>query len=234
MKINNYKKGKIMKNKRIYLDCPFSEKDECKSYGAKWDKRVKKWYITKNQDESYFHKWLAQEEIIYDKNIIIYLDVDFAENQVVKNMGALWDSKRCKWYITNNHNKENFKFWMPFPNTENEEISINLEEDNISEELTEDQIFLFTKLKEAFDDKIDQIEDNIHSLYSSVYNLCQDNKIEDDYISEKETPHQEFARHVEFFMEDYDPVSWKLMFRLDPESLAFLELSDESKKILTN
>tara|TARA_B110000240_G_C13428186_1_gene422515 strand:+ start:574 stop:687 length:114 start_codon:yes stop_codon:yes gene_type:complete len=35
-------------------------------------------------------------------------------------------------------------------------------------------------------------------------------------------------------MEDYDPVTWKQMFRLDPESYAFMEMSEENKKLLIN
>ena len=30
---------------KTYLNCPFSEKDECKALGAKWDPNVKKWYV---------------------------------------------------------------------------------------------------------------------------------------------------------------------------------------------
>ena len=29
----------------IFLDCPYSEKDECKSLGGRWDNDVKKWYV---------------------------------------------------------------------------------------------------------------------------------------------------------------------------------------------
>jgi len=37
--------------KRIYLNVPFSEKDEAKALGAKWDRRVKAWYARDDMDE---------------------------------------------------------------------------------------------------------------------------------------------------------------------------------------
>lgn len=41
---------------RIYLNVPYSDKDEAKSLGAKWDKEAKKWYAT--GDISAFYKWV--------------------------------------------------------------------------------------------------------------------------------------------------------------------------------
>ena len=43
---------------RLYLNCPFSEKDECKSLGGKWDNEQKKWYISKDMNKEKFQKWL--------------------------------------------------------------------------------------------------------------------------------------------------------------------------------
>lgn len=31
---------------RIYLDVPFDDKDIVKSYGAKWNKELRRWYVT--------------------------------------------------------------------------------------------------------------------------------------------------------------------------------------------
>jgi ribonuclease HI len=42
---------------RVHLNCPFSDKDEAKSLGAKWDVNVKKWWIPSNMTEL-FEKWL--------------------------------------------------------------------------------------------------------------------------------------------------------------------------------
>ena len=47
-----------MSEEKIYLNCPFDEKDECKSLGGKWDGEEKKWYITDNMDSEPFSQWL--------------------------------------------------------------------------------------------------------------------------------------------------------------------------------
>lgn len=45
-----------MKN-RIYLACPYRDKDLCKSLGARWDKDRKLWYITAAMDPEPFQQW---------------------------------------------------------------------------------------------------------------------------------------------------------------------------------
>ena len=47
----------------VYLNCPFSEKDECKAIGGKWDPSVKKWYVPKGMDHGLFAKWLPSDGI---------------------------------------------------------------------------------------------------------------------------------------------------------------------------
>ena len=42
---------------KLYINCPFSEKDEVKSLGAKWDANEKKWWIKPNMNVV-FKKWL--------------------------------------------------------------------------------------------------------------------------------------------------------------------------------
>lgn len=49
--------GPIEQPERIYLNCPYSEKDECKSLGGKWDKDQKKWYIPPGLQKNKFNKW---------------------------------------------------------------------------------------------------------------------------------------------------------------------------------
>lgn len=44
-------------NKRIYINCPYREKDEAKKLGAKWDPSVGKWYYTAEGDAYLFKKW---------------------------------------------------------------------------------------------------------------------------------------------------------------------------------
>ena len=47
--------------KKIYLNCSFDEKDECKSLGGKWDPDKKKWYVSSGDDLQPFSKWLVGE-----------------------------------------------------------------------------------------------------------------------------------------------------------------------------
>lgn len=48
-------------NKRTYLNCPYAEKDECKSLGGRWDKDRKKWYVPEGMDVEPFQKWLPSQ-----------------------------------------------------------------------------------------------------------------------------------------------------------------------------
>lgn len=45
--------------KRIYLRCPFSQKDECKKLGGRWDPIRKLWYINEGADLTAFNRWLS-------------------------------------------------------------------------------------------------------------------------------------------------------------------------------
>ncbi|WP_034474765.1 AAA domain-containing protein [Aestuariibacter salexigens] len=42
----------------VYLNCPYSDKDECRQLGGKWDPYRKQWYIPSGQDVAKFKKWL--------------------------------------------------------------------------------------------------------------------------------------------------------------------------------
>ena len=42
----------------IYLECPYSDKDECKNLGGRWDNNNKKWYIPDGIDSKPFKKWM--------------------------------------------------------------------------------------------------------------------------------------------------------------------------------
>ena len=51
----------------IYLNCPFHEKEDCKSLGGKWDPDKKKWYIPDGINSDNFKKWIVDKS---DNNII--------------------------------------------------------------------------------------------------------------------------------------------------------------------
>lgn len=60
---------------KLYLNVPYSEKDEAKALGAKWNPKVKKWYINVPQEEYIkFSKWILRESedvIIATENVYI-------------------------------------------------------------------------------------------------------------------------------------------------------------------
>ena len=48
---------------KIYIDCPYNEKEEAKEYGAKWDREGRQWYIPKGIKILPFAKWLSPEQL---------------------------------------------------------------------------------------------------------------------------------------------------------------------------
>lgn len=47
---------------RVYLDVPFSEKDEAKALGAKWDRKEKSWYAPAGVDMERLQRWAKPKE----------------------------------------------------------------------------------------------------------------------------------------------------------------------------
>jgi len=46
-----------IQDKKIYLHVPYSEKDEAKALGSRWDSKKRQWYITENLYTSAFMRW---------------------------------------------------------------------------------------------------------------------------------------------------------------------------------
>ena len=42
----------------LIIEVPFAEKDEAKSLGAKWNPKLKKWYVEERQNYYKFEKWI--------------------------------------------------------------------------------------------------------------------------------------------------------------------------------
>ena len=53
---------------KIYLNCPYSEKDECKQLGARWDNERRQWYIPVGADVEPFQKWMSTSSSNEKKN----------------------------------------------------------------------------------------------------------------------------------------------------------------------
>ena len=45
-------------NSRVYLDCPYEEKNKCKKLGGQWDAKRRQWYVSGSKDIEPFKEWL--------------------------------------------------------------------------------------------------------------------------------------------------------------------------------
>ncbi|MBF0250772.1 MAG: DUF1738 domain-containing protein [Alphaproteobacteria bacterium] len=54
---------KAEKPKRTYLAVPFTEKDQAKAAGAKWDRKLKSWYVPEGTDMAQVAKWVADKQV---------------------------------------------------------------------------------------------------------------------------------------------------------------------------
>lgn len=75
---------------RLFLDIPYSEKDEAKKLGAKWNRAVKKWYIdVEREDYIKFSKWILR----HSDDVIIAIDY----LHVIEGKAHCW---KCKSLTT--------------------------------------------------------------------------------------------------------------------------------------
>ena len=81
---------------KVYLDVPFSENEQAKQLGARFDWDTKKWYIFSNH--SNLDKLQEKWKIITELPTKVYLAVSFSENEQAKQLGARFDWDTKKWY----------------------------------------------------------------------------------------------------------------------------------------
>jgi DNA helicase IV len=85
---------------KIYLDCPYDNKDEAKSHGAKWDGRKRKWWVPSEvyyKHENLFEQWLLEsyeppkiDDFQYDwQRMYQKLAIHVSEKKPVQNPGHL-------------------------------------------------------------------------------------------------------------------------------------------------
>lgn len=81
---------------KIYIDVPYSLKNEAKTKGAKFDPENKKFYI----DDEQFLK-------LYSRT---YLKIPYEDRKIAKDNGCLFDGQLKLWYtIDLNADNENLK-----------------------------------------------------------------------------------------------------------------------------
>ena len=76
-------------DKHVYIDVPFSDKDEVKSNGAFWDGENKKWFVL------YANTDLIKKYPARPKH---FIQVPFDKKDEAKLEGAKWDPDAKKWY----------------------------------------------------------------------------------------------------------------------------------------
>jgi putative DNA primase/helicase len=103
---------------RTYLSVPYSEKNEAKSLGAKWDKEAKSWYI-EGHDLTAFKKWISEPkpitQILPEPKISAektYLHVPYLERHDARKLGAKWDKEAKSWYVPEGGDINPFEKWI--------------------------------------------------------------------------------------------------------------------------
>lgn len=110
-----------MSELKIFLNCPFEDKDEAKSLGARWDSDEKKWYITDEMDGQPFVQWLETSDPAPKKAAAeepspegekTYLNCPFEDKDECKALGGQWDGDAKKWYIPSGLDTKPFEKWI--------------------------------------------------------------------------------------------------------------------------
>ena len=94
----------------FFLNCPFGEKDEAKSAGARWHGSERRWFVPKKLYHKIetFNKWKP--------NGRMFLNCPFDEKDQVKSKGARFDGEVRKWYFVPGptSKEKDFVKWLPF------------------------------------------------------------------------------------------------------------------------
>lgn len=115
---------------KTLIDVPFTEKDQAKAIGAKWDRHAQSWYIPPDVDMEPFAKWRRADSVPGahagtsqsggDKPTRAgaeagptYLAVPYADRAMARVAGAFWDRKAKSWYAGSNANWDLLAKWKP-------------------------------------------------------------------------------------------------------------------------
>lgn len=103
---------------RIYIDVPFSEKEEAKGLGARWDRQQQSWYLGEGADKQLLERWPIKnvsELALKEKSdeVRTYLAVPYEERLAAKALGAKWDKRHKSWYVNTDEGREATQRWHP-------------------------------------------------------------------------------------------------------------------------
>jgi len=91
----------VAAEKARFIRVPFSEKDEAKSLGARWDAETKCWFIPQGVDPAKLSEWWA------------YLECPYEEKDAARKLGAKWDKAQKRWYVPSELDFDDFEQWWP-------------------------------------------------------------------------------------------------------------------------
>ncbi|WP_031485742.1 zincin-like metallopeptidase domain-containing protein [Maridesulfovibrio frigidus] len=119
-------------NGKTYLKVPFSEKEQAKKHGAKWDTKGKMWFAPEGTDLENLSRWIPEgksasleiqkpvqqreQEEAQAKNSAkekTYLNVPYSEKGQAKKLGARWDKSKKLWFAATGTDLDPFSKWMP-------------------------------------------------------------------------------------------------------------------------
>ena len=104
-------------SEKQFINVPYSDKDEAKNLGARWDRQQQRWFIPTGIDAEAFAKWKQDgnliEEMKASTNERRFIAVPYGEHKLVKAAGAIWDKAARSWYIGSNADVAKLTRWLP-------------------------------------------------------------------------------------------------------------------------
>ena len=86
-------------NYKVYIDIPYSNKEDAKEIGARWDPIKKLWYYT---EETKLGEIFKLNNLAKIKPTKITIDIPFLCKDDIKKLGLYWDANIKKWYYFSN------------------------------------------------------------------------------------------------------------------------------------
>ena len=102
---NDHIHDHMLRDTRVYLECPYHEKDEVKALGARWDNNQRRWFVPPGTRLDEFKPWMKRR---------IYLRSNNVDDQgTIESLGAKYDTAVCGYYILDSDNASPFQRWLP-------------------------------------------------------------------------------------------------------------------------
>ncbi len=116
-------KYEVSENGKTWLKVPFSEKNQARQLGAKWDQTQKMWFAPEGEDIQKFAAWLPgnkaatqQKEKPQEPRLATektYLNIPYREKGQAKKLGARWDKSEKLWFAATGTDLTPLAKWLP-------------------------------------------------------------------------------------------------------------------------